>query len=321
MKGEKILTENVNKNPINVLSFKHPETGQDYYTPECDVIFRNLISKTENTVMPQKFAEGILEKEVGEVIVNVNRNFEVDSINDKEMEADVKMISKKNGGIYIFEMQTSAPDGITKKFSAYASSAYKSIIKKGMLYQDMPSLTLVVIMTKNIPKFKNVKNYHSVWNGREEVFKDEVFEEDITIHVIELPKYIEHKKKTNEINIWLEFIINPMGKEVEEAMRTKEELRLAVDMLNLLNSDDQVREMAFKEILDDIDRNSEINDNRKRALAEGRAEGIAKGRAEGENKLSTLINSLIDAGRNDEIQMVTSDIEFRQKLHDEFGIK
>lgn len=45
MKGEKILTENVNKNPINVLSFKHPETGQDYYTPECDVIFRNLISK------------------------------------------------------------------------------------------------------------------------------------------------------------------------------------------------------------------------------------------------------------------------------------
>ena len=55
--------------------------------------------------------------------------------------------------------------------------------------------------------------------------------------------------------------------------------------------------------------------------AEGRAEGEAKGRAEGENKLSTLINSLIDAGRNDEIQMVTSDIEFRQKLYDEFGIK
>ena len=54
---------------------------------------------------------------------------------------------------------------------------------------------------------------------------------------------------------------------------------------------------------------------------EGRAEGRAEGKAEGENKLSTLINSLIDAGRNDEIQMVTSDIEFRQKLYDEFGIK
>ncbi len=266
------MTENVNQNQVNVLSFKHPETGQDYFTAECDVVFRNVINKNENTIMPQKFAEGILEKETGEVTVNMNRNFDVDSVHDKEMEADVRMVSKKDGGIYIFEMQTSAPNDITKRFSAYASSAYKSIIKKGMAYKKMPPLTLVVIMTKNIPKFKNVQKYHSVWNGREEVFKNEVFEKDITIHVIELPKYIEYKKKTNEVNIWLEFIINPLGKEVKEAMRTKEELRLAVDMLNLLNSDDQVREVAIREILDDMDRVSEIDDSRE----EGRRSIINK---------------------------------------------
>ena len=272
MKGEKTLTENVNQNQVNVLSFRHPETGQDYFTAECDVVFRNVINKNENTIMPQKFAEGILEKEIGEVTVNMNRDFVVDSVNDKEMEADVRMVSKKDGEIYIFEMQTSAPNDITKRFSAYASSAYKSIIKKGMAYKKMPPLTLVVIMTKNIPKFKNVQKYHSVWNGREEVFKNEVFEKDITIHVIELPKYIEYKKKTNEVNIWLEFIINPLGKEVKEAMRTKEELRLAVDMLNLLNSDDQVREVAIREILDDMDRVSEIDDSRE----EGRRSIINK---------------------------------------------
>lgn len=115
--------------------------------------------------------------------------------------------------------------------------------------------------------------------------------------------------------MWLEFIINPHGKEVEKAMRTKEELRLAVDMLNLLNSDDQVREMAFKEILDDIDRNSEINDNRKRALAEGRAEGIAKGKAEGkvEGKVE-IIKRMIENGISIEqisemLKMKTSEIE------------
>ena len=47
----------------------------------------------------------------------------------------------------------------------------------------------------------------------------------------------------------------------------------------------------------------------------------AKGEAKGENKLSALINSLIDAGRNDEIQKVTSDAEYRQKLYTEFGIE
>ena len=47
----------------------------------------------------------------------------------------------------------------------------------------------------------------------------------------------------------------------------------------------------------------------------------AKGEAKGENKLSALINSLIDAGRNDEIKKVTSDAEYRQKLYVEFGIE
>lgn len=134
------MTENVNQNQVNVLSFRHPETGQDYFTAECDVVFRNVINKNENTIMPQKFAEGILEKEIGEVTVNMNRDFVVDSVNDKEMEADVRMVSKKDGEIYIFEMQTSAPNDITKRFSAYASSAYKSIIKKGMSYKKMPPL-------------------------------------------------------------------------------------------------------------------------------------------------------------------------------------
>ena len=53
MKGETILSKNINQNHVNVLSFIHPETGQRYYTPECDVIFRNVVSKSENTILPQ----------------------------------------------------------------------------------------------------------------------------------------------------------------------------------------------------------------------------------------------------------------------------
>ncbi len=303
------MIENVKEIPVNVLSFKHPETGLDYFTFECDVVFRNLINKAEDTILPQKFAEGVLEKEIGQVTVNINRDIKVDSVKEKEMEADVRMVSKKDSGIYIFEMQTSAPNGITKRFSAYASSVYKNEIKKGMLYADMPPVILVVIMTKNIPKLKNVKRYHSVWNGREEIFKDEVFEENITIHIIELPKYIEHKKKTNEVNIWLEFIIDPLGKEVREAMRTKEELRLAVDMLNLLNSDEQVREIAFREILDDVDRNSEIRDGEERGEKRGLKQGLQQGQR-------NLIKKMIENGTTIEqiAEMLKVDVSEVEKL-------
>ena len=49
-------------------------------------------------------------------------------------------------------------------------------------------------------------------------------------------------------------------------------------------------------------------------------ESKAEGRDAGEKKLGALIDSLIDAGRNDEIKKVTSDAEYRQKLYVEFGI-
>lgn len=95
------------------------------------------------------------------------------------------------------------------------------------------------------------------------------YNEDVTFHLIELPKYIKQKKKTNKINIWLEFLLNPLGKGVEEAMRTEEELRKAVDLLKLLNSDDEVRAIAEAEEFAEIDRRSEINFARRESFEMG----------------------------------------------------
>ncbi len=60
-------------------------------------------------------------------------------------------------------------------------------------------------------------------------------------------------------------------------MKTNEELRLAVDMLNLLNSDEEVASLAFKEVLEDIDRNS--------ALAEREEIGEERGKEIGQREL------------------------------------
>ena len=59
----------------------------------------------------------------------------------------------------------------------------------------------------------------------------------------------------------------------------------------------------------------------KEILEDGIEIGFNQGQAKGENKLGALINSLIKAGRNDEIKKAASDTEYRQKLYEEFGIK
>ena len=67
--------------------------------------------------------------------------------------------------------------------------------------------------------------------------------------------------------------------------RTYEELRAAVEQLNMLEADEEVRNLADAEAWARYDRMQQDAELREKAiakgLAEGRAEGLAEGRAEG----------------------------------------
>ena len=54
--------------------------------------------------------------------------------------------------------------------------------------------------------------------------------------------------------------------------------------------------------------------------AEGHVEGKAEGLAEGEDRLASLINSLMSSGRSQEIEKAVNDKEYRDQLYDEFEI-
>ena len=54
---------------------------------------------------------------------------------------------------------------------------------------------------------------------------------------------------------------------------------------------------------------------------EGERKGEREGEAKGEKKLGSLIKALERADRKDDVFKAASDVEYRQKLYDEFGIK
>lgn len=64
-------------------------------------------------------------------------------------------------------------------------------------------------------------------------------------------------------------------------MRSKEELRLAVDMLHLLNRDQEVVDIAFKELMADNDRNSFFSYVEKIATERGMQKVVIKMLAKG----------------------------------------
>ena len=54
---------------------------------------------------------------------------------------------------------------------------------------------------------------------------------------------------------------------------------------------------------------------------EGRAEGKIEGRTEGEDKMNRLILSLIQDGRQEDIEKVAKDKKYRDQLYKEYGIE
>jgi len=269
------------KTPINVVSFLHPETKKTFYTPESDIIFRSIFGNEGNEKITKSFIEGIIEEKIEEDIdVNVNPEYKCENVKDKQMVSDVKVKCNESRNLIILEMQNKVENFITQRFSVYTHKAYHETLKQGTKYNKLKKVTLVAILANNIPKFKDIEQYHTVWNGREKEFSEYIFDENVTIHIIELKKYIKYKKETNKINPWLEFIIQPLGKGVEEAMRSKEELRLAVDMLHLLNRDQEVVDIAFRELMADIDRNSFISCAEEKGMEKGMKKGMEKEKIE-----------------------------------------
>ena len=144
-----------------------------------------------------------------------------------------------------------------KRFLSYLCRAYVADLKIADKYSMLKQTVLIVIMNESFPQISKNSNYHTQWIFKEKT-TNEVLSEDLQIHIIELPKYKNQKKQTKKEEPWIEFLIDPLSKEVEKMARSKEELRKAVEMLKKLNADDEVRRIAEAEENERLDRNTEI---------------------------------------------------------------
>ena len=290
------------KNEINVTKILLPNSTEEkkdfFYTPEADGVFRAIFGSSGNEHITKKLFESIFEKSVEDFSLKVNPEFTKKYISEKKQTVDVKAVCKNSGNIIIMEMQNKAIPEALKRFSSYAERAHLEGLKKGLKYEELPKVILIVIMAENLPEFKNSENYYHIFNDRDKYCPETVFCYDVTKYVIELPKYIKLKENTkpeeieNIINPWLEFIIDPLGKVVKEKVRTEKEIREAVELLRKLNSDDVVREIYEEEewarFVEYADRQANIDAGRR----EGRKEGRKEGREEGKTEIiKTMLNN------------------------------
>ena len=197
------------------------------YLPTNDVIFKCLLGNPGNERITKSFLEHI----TGEEIEEISTNFKLELLKerpkerpkDKQMVADL-IAKDKYLQKYIVEMQRKAYDYLPDRFIAYLSKTYVADIKVKEDYKKLKRTVLVVLMEEDFPNLENIQEYHTVWHYREKNHKEKILTKNTEVHILELEKYKRHKKQTGEIDPWLEFFINPYGKEVQEMARTRAEL-------------------------------------------------------------------------------------------------
>lgn len=77
------------------------------------------------------------------------------------------------------------------------------------------------------------------------------------------------------------------------------------------------REEVHSMLLTEYDEQAHIKNEREIALEKGREEG----RKEGESRLAKLVQILLDAGRNDDLNLAMEDTSYRKQLFEEFNLE
>lgn len=237
-----------------------------YLDPQNDVVFKCLFGAKGNEKITKGFLEHIIGEKIEEITTDWKLELDKSSTEDKQMVRDV-VAKDKNLKKYIIEMQRKAYEYLPKRFVGYTSKTYVADIKVSEDYNILQKTILVVIMEEGFVGLENIEEYHTIWKYTEQKHKEKTLEDTTEIHILELNKYKQQRKKGKEIDAWLEFFINPYGREVEEMARTMQELQAAVDQLNLLSADEEVRMLADAQDFARLDRNTQMREEIERATA------------------------------------------------------
>ena len=243
---------------------KKTNQEQDEFMLTNDVAFQCVFGKPGQEKITKRFIERILNIEIEDLTLDVNKRLLGEAIDDKIGRLDVKA-KLSDGTRILVEMQVARYEDIEKRMLYYWAHNYIDDLKKGESYSDLRKTIAVLIYSEDISAPKNIPKYHTKWQIREEEYSSIILTGDLEIHIIELRKFDENKEKTEEAN-WLRLI-----KKGEIDMNSKQidkEIKEAKEELERISADPETRELYYQ-------REKDLRDKISMAVS-----GIKQGREE-----------------------------------------
>ena len=236
-----------------------------------DYVFKRIFGKKGNEDITRSFIEAVTSEYYEDINLEDTPILERDLLENKMGILDVKVVANEINDIDI-EMQVTKSEHIAERILWYWAKMYASSIEKGEGYSSTKRAICIMIADFKVERLKEIENYHTKWNIREEEKRDIILTDKLEIHIIELAK-LKDKDSKEKLKEWCKFIKAPES--VEEA--TMKEIKRAKEELDKISQDKKERRLAElreKAIMDEMAiRDSGYNEGKKYGIEEGLKNG------------------------------------------------
>ena len=210
-----------------------------------------------------------------------------DNADQKEIILDLKITLSSGENINV-EMQTTSHAYFLERVSFYWSCFHSQNLKRGDSYGEKPTYSLIFttfsVWSKQVTA--DSINAFAILSIKPPHFK---FNNELKIVMVELNKLPkEHQKLLDLREKWCYFLYHStaLSEEARKTLSQHEELKMALNNLDQLKEDEQLRQKALdREMslvawnMDRLGLMEKIEEGMAKGMAKGKAEGIEEGRA------------------------------------------
>ncbi len=275
---------------------------KDLLIPKNDVVFHALF-REENKRLTEALISDILREKVKIKTSDKDRHFNINNSKQKYGIMDLRT-ELKDGTNCNIEIQLSKYKYENERFLYYWSNAYTRQLERGNEYSKLHKTISIIILDHEIEELEGEEKLGTKWQIRDKTGR-RILTEHLEIVIIEIPKAIRQYKENEKDKIiqWMEFLDNPNSEEVSSIMEKNEDIKEAVEELEIMSRSEKLRRMAElreKAIRDEhaaLEYATEegMKNGLEQGLKQGLQQGLEQGKIEQNKKIArNMIKEKID---------------------------
>ena len=253
-------------------------------------MFKRIFGHTGNEEITKEFLQAIIPDKINKIELDANPITEKDLLDDKVGILDIK--AKLNDGNVNcdIEMQVATQENLEERMLFYWSKMYTQTINSGDKYDSLKRCISILITDFEVEKLKEIPEYVTKWQIREEKYTKIVLTNALELYIIEMKKAEKAKNNKDELYQWLKFINNP--EEVSDM--ESEEIKEARKVLEEISQDEKERRLT--ELREKYRRdqhaimkagyNTGYNKGLDAGLEKGLEQGIEQGKSENKKEIA-----------------------------------